>query len=714
MEDLNPELLSAGWLIVILVGAAWRLRSLVTASGSGRQWIPWLYVCCGLTMARMGILVYRHIWSSDYLAVWVIPVIILLVSLFAVSCLSLMFEFVESPLRPKIFSFFVVATVIPLISVLFLRFDTGYGTRILPNAVLLTIPYIVGSFLLALYSRKGSRIQGRQSMVWGCMLACWSVCLSCCFDAFLIQQTGAAGVFTTGWVQSLSLIAIMLIAEGTLSREFVQRSIRTQAARRPIDAQSRIFAMVGHELRTPLTNIMGIQEALKDRLQRGDSSELVTRMGWAARRLSYLIDGVVTVERFVANRQVVDEKPFPLDGLFRAADDRGDSSVRWSRSSPLSQVVVGDERRLRQALNFLHYELESRLGQGCVQAEVKAETLVDDRVKVTFQMNAERISSEHDFKGEIKPLRSLTIAERLFQILGIQLTVHPGVDGSVAVSAEFRLPSVAGIVELKATHESDLMTRKNRARKVLLVDDHAMNRRVLRLLLEPVGCEVWEAESGDVALRIASQQWFDAILIDLHMPGMTGLEVADSLQKDWRNFGATPIPRLVAWSADQRPELVASAYASGFESYLSKPYTRHRVFQILGIENAESLSPSRFAEKEHLLSSQFVLDLVGDDLSLAKELVEEFSETWRVADAQLTEAIRRRDWREVGSLAHRQRGGCLSMGLNEAASTAGQLQMGAGSLSEDQIETLMLNLRKQCESAGSSLNQLLADLDESS
>ena len=44
-----------------------------------------------------------------------------------------------------------------------------------------------------------------------------------------------------------------------------------------------------------------------------------------------------------------------------------------------------------------------------------------------------------------------------------------------------------------------------------------------------------------------------------------------------------------------------------------------------------------------------MLDLVGDDLSLAKELVEEFSETWRVADAQLTEAIRRRDWREVGS-----------------------------------------------------------------
>ena len=54
------------------------------------------------------------------------------------------------------------------------------------------------------------------------------------------------------------------------------------------------------------------------------------------------------------------------------------------------------------------------------------------------------------------------------------------------------------------------------------------------------------------------------------------------------------------------------------------------------------------------------------------------------------------------------------MGLNEAASTAGQLQMETGNLSEDQIEALMLNLRQQCESAGSSLNQLLADLDESS
>ena len=57
-------------------------------------------------------------------------------------------------------------------------------------------------------------------------------------------------------------------------------------------------------------------------------------------------------------------------------------------------------------------------GRAAFRQRFKAETLVDDRVKVTFQMNAERILSEHDFKGEIKPLRSLTIAERLFQILG--------------------------------------------------------------------------------------------------------------------------------------------------------------------------------------------------------------------------------------------------------------------------------------------------------
>ncbi|MBM65715.1 MAG: hypothetical protein CMH55_05725 [Myxococcales bacterium] len=711
-EPLNPELLSAVWSITILCGAAWRLRTLVLASGVGRRWIPWLFACCLLTLVRMSVLFYRHLWSSEHVDPWVIPVVVLTLSLFIVCCFSMLVEFVEAGPLPTYLVFVVGALLAPLASIPLLRFDAGYGSRIAPIATVLAIPFLLGSVYFAVYLYKRTAFEARRPMIWGCTIACWAVCASACYDAFLVQQTGAAGVFTTGWVQSIALIVIMLIAEGLLTREFVQRADERERAEIPVEAQSRLFATVSHELRTPLSSIIGLQEALSNRLAPAGQLALVKGLGQAALRLARLIDGVVAVERFALNRQRLDEKPFTLSRLFHQAEGDLQQRVSWSLSGPLDQVVVGDDRRFRQALEFLCYELSAYAGAEPVQAEVRGKRVSQDVTEVSFRLVCRSSKSQAGERPPLEPLSSLSIARRLFRLLGVELTSETDASGALTCQATFQLPSVIGRVELTETPREPTREIGTREARVLVVDDNAMNRRVLRLLMEQTGCDLIEASSGAEAIRRAKEGEFESVLIDLHMPGMTGLDVAAELRRHWQEVGAEQACRLVAWSADLRPEMIASAFASGFDRFLPKPYSREELFQALefplGTPDQEDLVEAVDGRQ----ASEFLLALVGGDEALAEELVEEFESTWRMAHEQLVNAYERADWQEVQALAHRQRGGCLSLGLNEPAATAGRLQVVAGEDHREETYSLLLRLRTQCEAAGRLLRRSLQRSDQ--
>jgi CheY-like chemotaxis protein len=104
-------------------------------------------------------------------------------------------------------------------------------------------------------------------------------------------------------------------------------------------------------------------------------------------------------------------------------------------------------------------------------------------------------------------------------------------------------------------------------KKVLIADDKATSRELIRLVLESRGYEITEAGDGVEALRLARQIQPDLIVLDLHMPGVDGFGVVAELRLDPR-FSATPIMALTA-SAMQGDR--GRALDAGFDSYVSKP-----------------------------------------------------------------------------------------------------------------------------------------------
>ncbi|MFT4254393.1 MAG: response regulator, partial [Caulobacter sp.] len=116
------------------------------------------------------------------------------------------------------------------------------------------------------------------------------------------------------------------------------------------------------------------------------------------------------------------------------------------------------------------------------------------------------------------------------------------------------------------------------AARVLLVDDHPMNRELGAALLTLAGCAVETAEDGDEAVRIAADGGFDVILMDIHMPRMDGLAAARAIKALPGPAARVPI---IALSADVMPQQIERCRQAGMVDHVAKPIQRDALITAL-------------------------------------------------------------------------------------------------------------------------------------
>lgn len=117
------------------------------------------------------------------------------------------------------------------------------------------------------------------------------------------------------------------------------------------------------------------------------------------------------------------------------------------------------------------------------------------------------------------------------------------------------------------------------AGRVLLVDDHPVNQRLAKVFLEALGWPADVVENGEDAVKAAAAGAYFAILMDLHMPGMDGLEAARAIRRLRPPQGLVPI---IAMSADALPRTLQRCREAGMDDHIPKPIelaVMHRVLQ---------------------------------------------------------------------------------------------------------------------------------------
>ena len=115
------------------------------------------------------------------------------------------------------------------------------------------------------------------------------------------------------------------------------------------------------------------------------------------------------------------------------------------------------------------------------------------------------------------------------------------------------------------------------AHSVLIIDDEAVNRRLAQVLFQKLGWEVETVDSGARALLPLAARRYDLILLDISMPGMTGLEVCQHIRADPRLMAV----RVIAYTAHALLEQQQRFLASGFDAVLLKPISFRAVQELI-------------------------------------------------------------------------------------------------------------------------------------
>jgi signal transduction histidine kinase/DNA-binding NarL/FixJ family response regulator len=518
--------------------------------------------------------------------------------------------------------------------------------------------------------------------------------------------------------QQLESKNLELTAE-MVRREQLESELRTasEAATRQADNKVRFMAMLGHELRTPLQAVITTSELLGRDTEVNATHNATLRA--ASQSLLTLVDSVLSYAKLEAGR--VDPEYAPFD--VRKAVDEAIRVARMSRPECLANVtaefttdvpvwIETDRGIFRQILiNLLGNSLRHaptgniaiRVANGPASRVEGAPhdersrafslcvTVVDDGPGIP---NEARDTLFHPFqqlgRGNIDPAQGsglgLAICALLARALeGDIVLVNDGIQGTRIDFSIHALYVSDAIVRMLERTESvgvdDPVPRPTRGRLLLLVEDNAVNLRLLSELLAIDHHRVVACCSGEEALASvneslgagASQQdaallACDLVLMDLNLPGISGVETVRELQRLYGAHGLR-MPVFVALTASTREEVREECANVGIHRFLTKPATLGQLRALIdelpdAIDSVEL--PSTDAP---VLDASVLRRLLVVETHAAKpfvdDLVRQFLDTVEIDVGHLLAAISAREPTSVRQYAHALSGAALAVGAHE-------------------------------------------------
>jgi two-component system, sensor histidine kinase len=383
------------------------------------------------------------------------------------------------------------------------------------------------------------------------------------------------------------------------------RRARAPSARAGSLAQAQIQAVeaalagIAHDIRTPLTGIVALAELLA-------SSDLGTReREWAnaikngadhlAALSTLIVDaakegakGVVFRDEFFSPRGIAETVSAALAA--RAASKDVKAEIEIARDLP--GVVRGDPMRLRAMLENLADNAVKFTGAGTVRFSADAERAGRNGVRLIFAFTDNGIGiGENELKQLFRPFAqaSVGVAKRYGGAgLGLAFVkrVATAMGGDLQVTSKkgsgstFRLAVLAKSMEAVPMAERiDTAPTPVRALSILCAEDNPYGRVVMNTILRDLGHRVDFVETGGAAIEAIARGGYDAVLMDVTLGGLNGIEATQRIRALPGKAGQTPI---VAVSGHSSISDEQAARAAGMNFYLKKPVSPRKLAKVLG------------------------------------------------------------------------------------------------------------------------------------
>ena len=484
-------------------------------------------------------------------------------------------------------------------------------------------------------------------------------------------------------------------------------------------AKSEFLAKMSHEIRTPLNGIIGMTELCLGQNSDEKLKGFLQTIYGEARNLSGLINDILDLAKIEAGKMTLEETPFDLadlvhsvtDGFALRAKQQGLGFVTFL-APDVPTGLFGDATRLRQVLVNLIGNALKFTPKGEVSVSCELVRNMADRAVIQFSVSDTGIGIPLDRQQKIFEAfeqadgsttrqyggtgLGVAIAKEIVKMMGGEIGVvsEPGEGSTFWFTAEMKKSLERGAAKEKEDNArsslAEVHEREPRqGRRILLVDDYAVNQEVARRHLEAGGHLVSLAGNGQVAVDAFKSGNHELIFMDIQMPVMDGIEAAKRIRDLERCSGSASRIPIIALTAHAVKDYIDACLQAGMDDYLIKPVFRQdlldKVDRWINIEPAiADAAPPSVASADHAalpepMDFARALEEFEGNREFLAGLLERFLENVRNQLNAIREALDRTDAEILRREAHAIKGGAANLTAAELSSAAAELEKTAKS-----------------------------------
>ena len=488
-------------------------------------------------------------------------------------------------------------------------------------------------------------------------------------------------------------------------------------------AKSVFLATMSHEIRTPLHGVQGMLQILaKDSELSQKQRETLSIIDDSAKLLTEIINDVLDLSKIEAGQLELQQEPISMPQLVKSTLALMQSRAKEKNllleeyiSEDVPPFILGDSTRIQQIILNIVGNAIKFTDRGKVRIAVGVDGIYNSQVNICIEISDTGIGlSEQQQKEIFKPFvqvesiatsntggtgLGLSICTKLLHLMHGEI----GVKSSLGKGSLFWLRIPFPIIECNPTTDSELATSSTTNSlsplNILIAEDNDVNRKIAQELLSADGHHVESVADGLQALERITAHTYDVILMDNHMPKMSGLEVITAIRSLQPPRCNTPVIML---SADAISQTRERSIETGAIAFLSKPFQHEQLKEALakaihspaelratesGQERKASRKPSTF---DSWINTEKLNELrvsIGD--KLLKEVLIDIQAQINSAVEQLPLLNANRQAAELRMVSHSLLGAARELNFNKISDLCKGIELASIEQLFDQSEPLI-------------------------